>query len=68
MSRFDMANRIAVRSGQARIDNAMPDDQDSDQDGDPCECGANEWALWQRGDYEQGPIYQCCMCGTKQER
>ena len=67
MSRFAMANRIAARSGQARIDNAMPDEQD-DHASDPCECGANEWSLWQRGDSEQGPIYQCCMCGAKEER
>jgi len=64
MSRFDMAARA-----QTRIDYSAPAEMPDAEDEEACpECGVTEWSLWQRGDSEQNPIFQCCKCGTKQER
>lgn len=63
MSRFDLAARA-----QTRIDYSAPAEMPDAEDEDPCECGFTEWSLWQRGDSEQSAIFQCCKCGTKQER
>jgi len=67
MNRWYINNSIA-RSGQAAIDNAMPEDMlDIDGNEPACKkCGTREWRLWQRGSVD-GAIFECCYCGNKQQ-
>jgi len=57
---------ITQQQCQARIDNALPDDDMPEIDGLPvCRFGHNEWRLSKRGTAHDDPVFECCVCGVK---